>query len=283
MLVFPNCKINLGLNITGKRDDGYHNIETVFYPVPLNDALEIIHLADTGKPPSPVFTHSGMTIDSEEKDNLCIKAWHILKKDFPRLPAVKIHLHKTIPMGAGLGGGSADGAFTLIALNEKYALNLSNDQLISYALQMGSDCPFFIINKPCIATGRGEILQPANVVLSGYRLILVNPGIHVNTQWAFSQLKIVAVEPGKDRTHNLLKTIISQPVTLWKESVTNDFENPVFEKYPVIKAIKEKLYEKGAVFASMSGSGSTVFGIFNDTIQCSFSFPENYFLHPILL
>jgi len=284
MLVFPNCKINLGLIITGKRDDGYHNIETVFYPVQLNDALEIIHSTGPGKLPETVYTHSGAPIDGEEKDNLCIKAYHLLKKDFPQLPAVKIHLHKAIPMGAGLGGGSADAAFTLIALNEKYALNLSNDQLLSYALQLGSDCPFFIINKPCIATGRGEILQSINVALSGYQLILVNPGIQVNTRWAFSQLNIDPDElTTKAAPYKLLQTIISQPVSYWKDGLINDFEKPVFEKYPEIKAIKEAFYEKGALFASMSGSGSSAYGIFDNNATRSFNFPENYLLRTILL
>ena len=283
MLVFPNCKINLGLIITGKRDDGYHDIETVFYPVRLNDVLEIIHSTGTDQPPATVFTHSGTEIAGEEKDNLCIKAWHLLKKDFPQLPAVKIHLHKVIPMGAGLGGGSADAAFMLIALNEKYALGLSNDQLLSYALQLGSDCPFFIINTPCIALGRGEILQSIHVDLSGYQLIMVNPGIHVHTQWAFSRVNIVAGELTKAAKHKLLQPVISQPIANWKDRLTNDFEKPVFEKYPEVKAIKETLYKNGALFASMSGSGSTVYGIFDSNTQYSFNFPENYLSLNILL
>ncbi len=284
MLVFPNCKINLGLIITGKREDGYHDIETIFYPVQLNDALEIIYSTSAGQPDETVFTHSGAPIDGEEKDNLCLKTYQLLKKDFPHLPAVQIHLHKAIPMGAGLGGGSADAAFTLIALNEKYALNLSNGQLLSYALQLGSDCPFFIINKPCHATGRGEILQSIHVGLSGYKLLLVNPGIHVNTRWAFSQLDIVPGElTTKAAPYKSLQTIISQRIMYWKEGLINDFEKPVFEKYPEIKALKEAFYEKGALFASMSGSGSSVYGIFDNTTDVSLNFPENYLVHTILL
>ncbi|MEP7109986.1 MAG: 4-(cytidine 5'-diphospho)-2-C-methyl-D-erythritol kinase [Ferruginibacter sp.] len=284
MLSFPNCKINLGLKITGKRQDGYHNIETVFYPVQLNDALEIIHSTAQGHPPEVLFSHSGAVIPGEEKDNLCIKAYHLLKKDFPQLPSVKIHLHKAIPMGAGLGGGSADAAFTLVTLNRKYELNLSTDQLLSYALELGSDCPFFIINEPCLATGRGEILHSIKVVLSGYRLILVNPGIHINTSWAFSQLKPVTGQlSGSVGTPELIQTIIFKPITYWKEGLINEFETPVCEKYPEIRKIKENLYENGALYASLSGSGSSVYGIFENNSQSSFDFPENYLVKSIIL
>jgi len=279
MLVFPNCKINIGLIVSGKRTDGYHNIETIFYPLPFNDALEIIPSRDPKPSPAAGFTHSGILIDGEEKDNLCIKAYQILKRDFPQLPAVQIHLHKAIPIGAGLGGGSADAAFTLTALNEKYTLHLSHQQLLNYALELGSDCPFFIINKPCMATGRGEILKPLNLNLSGYRLILVNPAIPVNTGWAFSQLKI----DGKTNLHQSLQAIVSQPISSWREALGNDFESPVFEKHPAIKDIKETLYEKGALFASMSGSGSSVFGLFEKEISPSFHFPENYLTRSLLL
>jgi len=284
MLVFPNCKINLGLIVTGKRTDGYHNIETIFYPVQLKDVLEIIHsTARNGKPPETTFTHSGMSIDGEKKDNLCVKAWHLLKKNYPQLPAVKIHLHKAIPMGAGLGGGSADAAFTLMALNDKYALGLSNDQLSAYALELGSDCPFFIINSPCIASGRGETLQSISHLLSGYRLVLVSPGIHINTQWAFSQVNPAAGENSIKAPGKLFQIVIAQPVNRWKDWLTNDFEKPVFEKYPAIRTIKETFYEQGALFASMSGSGSTVFGIFERDTRYTFNFPENYLLNDFLL
>jgi len=283
MLFFPNCKINLGLIITGKRADGYHNLETIFYPVQLNDALEIIHSSSNVESPTTIFTHSGITIAGEEKDNLCIKAYYLLKKDFPQIPPVKIHLHKAIPMGAGLGGGSADAAFTLIALNEKYSLNLSFDQLLGYALELGSDCPFFIYNKPCLATGRGEKLQPVDLALAGYLLVLVNPQIHVNTQWAFSQLNIDFNQTADKNSGKTLRTIISQPISDWRDELVNDFERPVFQKYPVIKAIKETFYAKGALFASMSGSGSSVYGIFEKNTFNSFDFPENYLLRSILL
>ena len=285
MLVFPNCKINLGLCVTGKRADGYHNIETIFHPVQLLDALEIIGLnGKDGQHPATTFSHSGITIDGEEKDNLCVQAYHLLKKDFPQIPTVNIHLHKAIPLGAGLGGGSADAAFTLSALNEKFSLGLSDQQLITYALQLGSDCPFFIINKPCTATGRGEILEPVNIALKGFNLVLINPGIHVNTGWAFGQLDIPAtgIETPAPLLPNLQTTIL-QPVTHWKNTMLNDFEKPVFKKYPEIGAIKKTLYDNGALFASMSGSGSTVYGIFNNTAQVSFNFPPSYFVRSILL
>ncbi|KAF0243114.1 MAG: 4-diphosphocytidyl-2-C-methyl-D-erythritol, partial [Chitinophagaceae bacterium] len=184
MVVFPNCKINLGLHITGKRTDGYHELETVFYPIQLCDSLELISANTTidqnQKDINPIeFSASGLTIPGDATNNLCVKAYQILKADFPQLPSVKIHLHKVIPMGAGLGGGSADGAFALQLLNEKYQLNISEDQLIDYAAQLGSDCAFFILNKPSYALGRGEKLMPLAVDLSAYQFVLVHPGIHI--------------------------------------------------------------------------------------------------------
>ena len=276
MLAFPNCKINLGLNITNKRADGYHNIETIFYPVQLNDVLEII------ESPAGVdvnFSASGNPVDGDEKDNLCIKAFYLLKKDFPQLPSVKIHLHKTIPMGAGLGGGSSDAAFALVMLNKKFSLKLSARQLLSYALALGSDCPFFIINQPCVATGRGEIMEPVNISLTGYYLVLVNPGIHINTGWAFGQLNNMV--NGHLATTSL-QTDILQPINCWKDNLVNDFEEPVFEKYPAIKMIKTTLYNNGALFAGMSGSGSTVFGIYDKKI-CITDLPVNYYIRTVLL
>ena len=183
MVSFPNCKINLGLNIVNKRNDGYHDFETVFFPIHLKDALEIIEKEKFE------FSTSGLPIEGEPEKNLCIKAYQLLKKDFPQLPAVQMHLHKAIPMGAGLGGGSADGAFTLKLLNKKFDLSLSEKQLINYSLQLGSDCPFFILNKPCFATGRGEILEQIDLDLSEYKILIVHPAIHISTAWAFSTIK----------------------------------------------------------------------------------------------
>lgn len=250
MVVFPNCKINLGLHITGKRPDGFHSLETVFYPVALTDMLEII-TADAVS-----FQSTGLPIPGAADNNLCLKAYHLLKKDFPNLPPVQMHLHKNIPMGAGLGGGSADGAFALQLINNKYKLGLSTEQLIAYAAQLGSDCPFFILNQACYATGRGEILQPVSLDLSGWHFVLVNPGIHVNTKWAFEQ--ITPGPSGKD-----LLAIIQSPVDEWKKSLSNDFEAPIAKAYPAIQEIKDQLHALGASYAAMTGSGSTVFGLFN--------------------
>ena len=174
MISFPNCKINLGLHIVNKRADGFHNLETIFYPIPLNDAVEIITSSSTNE---VTYTSSGNTIDGAADDNLCIKAYHLLKKDFPNLPNIKLHLHKVIPTGAGLGGGSADAAFALKLINDKYQLNLSTSKLLNYALQLGSDCPFFIINKPCFASGRGEVLEELELDLSAFKFVLIFWGI----------------------------------------------------------------------------------------------------------
>lgn len=267
MVIFPNCKINLGLHILQKREDGFHNLETIFYPIPLVEALEIIHANETS------ITITGLKIDSTEQENICIKAYHLLKKDF-HLPAVKIHLHKNIPIGAGLGGGSADGAFALLLLNKKFNLNLTEEQLISYALALGSDCPFFIKNTPCFATKQGEVLQEVDIDLSSYKLVLINPHIHINTGWAFSQ-----IEPNENRTS--LSEIIQQPVQQWKERLINDFEKAIFQYHPAIKEIKEQLYSKGAFYAAMSGSGSTVFGLFKKNKTPLLNFPD-YFINWVL-
>ncbi|MBX2933755.1 MAG: 4-(cytidine 5'-diphospho)-2-C-methyl-D-erythritol kinase [Ferruginibacter sp.] len=276
MISFPNCKINIGLQVLGKREDGFHEIETVFYPVALYDALEIISSATLE------FTATGLPVDGSMADNLCVKAYHLLKKDFPQLPYVKIHLHKSIPMGAGLGGGSADSAFMLNLLNNKFNLNLTTPQLINYALQLGSDCPFFIINKPCIAKGRGERLEEIEVDISKYKIVLVNPGIHVNTGWAFSQLlKQSYNEKTFIRTGKSIKQIIAQPIISWKDELLNDFELPVFNAHPQIKEIKETLYKMGALYAAMSGSGSTVFGVFNTNIDTKMFEGKNYFIKTI--
>ncbi len=275
MLLFPNCKINLGLNITGKRDDGFHNLQTVFLPVPMQDVLEVIASHNTTQP--VIYSHSGLQITGEESDNLCIKAYHLLKNDFPQLPGVAMHLHKVIPMGAGLGGGSADGAFTLLLLNKKFSLGIGQEQLISYALQLGSDCPFFIINTPCFAEGRGEKLEKVTMPLSGYTLVLVNPGIHIPTGWAFSQIK--PAKPAKS-----VKAIVSQPVSTWKEELANDFEKPVIAAYPQLQSIKHALYQQGAIYASMSGSGSTFYGLFASNPQIPANiFPAGYFVKTVVL
>ena len=249
MIVFPNCKINLGLHVVRKRPDGFHDLETVFYPLPLTDALEVI------TPGTLTFTGSGIPVPGNTADNLCLKAWYLLKQDFPELPEINIHLHKHIPIGAGLGGGSADAAFMLQLLNNRFQLGLTEDQLISYAATLGSDCPFFIPNKPCYATGRGEILEPVTLNLDAWSFILIYPGIHVNTGWAFSRISPKVPEQS-------LRTSILEPVENWKTIISNDFEAPVFSAHPELAVIKETLYAHGAVYATMSGSGSAMVGIF---------------------
>lgn len=277
MILFPNCKINLGLNIIRKREDGYHDLETVFFPIFINDVLEIIKnntdCSISGIKSSELkieFTCTGLPIEGDHHNNLCIKAYHLLKKDFPSLPSIKMHLHKNIPMGAGLGGGSADGAFALQLLNDKFSLNLSEEQLINYALQLGSDCPFFIINQRCFAESRGEVMEKISINLSNYKFLVVHPCIHVSTGWAFSNIEPHI--PSKS-----IKEIIKQPVATWKDELVNDFEAPVMKHFPEIKDIKEQLYNAGAAYVSMTGSGSTLFGIFEKNKVPVLHFEKNYF------
>lgn len=269
MIVFPNCKINLGLHILRKREDGFHDLETVFYPIPITDALEIIPQTVTVSK-DVTFSLSGDAIDMPDEDNICVKAYHLLKADFPELPAAQMHLHKTIPSGAGLGGGSADAAFTLKLLSQKFNLALTEQQLLEYASTLGSDCAFFIKNKPCFATGRGEILEEIALDLSAYKMVLINPAIHVSTAWAFSQLT-----PKSNRIS--LKELMQSPITSWRNKLTNDFEVPIFEKHPEIGFIKGELYKEGAIYAAMSGSGSSVYGLFEKSATPFLTFPPHYF------
>ena len=281
MVVFPTCKINIGLRIGQKRADGFHNLETVFFPLQLTDVLEIL--------PAPLqsekiitYSQSGNNFEGAEDDNICLKAYYLLKKDFPQLPAIQMHLHKAIPTGAGLGGGSADGAFTLCLINNLFKLSLSTSQLINYALQLGSDCPFFIINQPCFATGRGEYLTPVSINLSGYTMVIINPGIHINTGWAFSQLSLYQ-NAIQTKTEIGMQQAIQQPIENWKHHLTNDFELPVFKQYPLLKTIKETLYNLGAKYAAMSGSGSTIYGIFNTNNLPGLHFSATYFVKKLPL
>jgi 4-diphosphocytidyl-2-C-methyl-D-erythritol kinase len=271
MVTFPNCKINLGLNIIQKRNDGYHDLETVFYPIQIKDVLEIITDHQTDQVSNIQYSASGLLVEGDLNNNLCAKAYHLLKKDFPKLPFIQMHLHKNIPMGAGLGGGSSDGASTLLLLNQKYQLALSDEQLKQYALQLGSDCPFFIINKPSFAKGRGEILNPIDLDLSQYQFLIVNPGIHISTGWAFSQ-----IQPSK-ALYPIEETILS-PIGQWKGILSNDFEKPVTKFYPEIGHIIHQLYAHGAIYAALSGSGSTVFGIFQKGAINKPIFPKHYYL-----
>ncbi|NQU53872.1 MAG: 4-(cytidine 5'-diphospho)-2-C-methyl-D-erythritol kinase [Bacteroidetes bacterium] len=248
MISFPNAKINIGLNVVSKREDGYHNLETIFYPVKLADALELVESKQTG------FTASGIEIDGNPENNLVYKAYELLQHDF-KLPPVKLHLHKIIPFGAGLGGGSSNAAFALKMLNEYFKLKLSSTKLKLYAAKIGADCPFFIENKPTFATGIGDQFQPVNLDLSEYEILIVKPNISVSTPEAYQN-----VIPAKPKFN--LKDIENLPIEKWRDTIKNDFEKSVFEKYPEIKNLKQTLYKIGAVYASMSGSGSAVFGIF---------------------
>ncbi|MDN4166555.1 4-(cytidine 5'-diphospho)-2-C-methyl-D-erythritol kinase [Cytophagales bacterium LB-30] len=263
MVYFPNAKVNLGLYVTEKRKDGYHNLVSVMLPVAWCDMLEVVSANKF------TYSQSGLTIPGKEADNLCVKAYKLLNKDF-QLGPVHIHLHKIIPMGAGLGGGSADAAFTLKALNQHFQLYLDNSILEDYAAQLGSDCSFFIENKPALATGRGEILSPINLDLSGYHILLVNPQIAVGTAEAYKGVRPQAMD------FDLAQFLSETPMEQWNEQLRNDFEESVFAKYPEIAQLKVQLYEAGASYASMSGSGSTVFGIFKELP--AISFPDNYMI-----
>jgi len=249
MIDYPNAKINLGLYITGKRPDGFHNIETVFYPIDWCDVLEIT--------PSETmeFDYFGLPIPGNKHDNLILKAYHFLNEDF-QLPPLNFQLLKNIPIGAGLGGGSSDGAFALKMMNDYFNLKLKCNQIELLAARLGSDCAFFIDNVPAIARGKGDILKPIDLSLKGYTIVLVYPDEHINTGWAYSQ-----ITPKKPE-RNLTETIML-PVKQWKDNLVNDFEEVVFKAYPRVRDLKISMYMNNAVYAAMSGSGSTVFGLFD--------------------
>ncbi len=248
MIAFPNAKINIGLNIVSKRKDGYHTIDSCFYPIPWYDCLEVVTATSFS------FLSYGLEILGNTSSNLCVKAYELIKKNYS-IPPVTIRLLKNIPMGAGLGGGSADGAFTLKILNNLFQLHLSEIQLQDYALKLGSDCPFFIKNQPAIATGRGELLEPASLDLSGYFLALTTTEIPIYTKEAY--IGIIPKKPLK----STLDTI-QTPIEKWIKILKNDFEDSIFPKHPKIELLKKKMYKAKAVYASMTGSGSTVYGIF---------------------
>ncbi len=252
MICFPNAKINLGLTITDRRADGYHNLESVLYPIQLHDALEVVESDELS------FTSSGLAIPGNADSNLCVKAYHLLAADFS-IPPVHIHLYKHVPIGAGLGGGSADAAFFLKLMNDKFKLSLSVEQLEAYASRLGADCPFFIKNKPAFATGIGNQLQGITLDLSSYYLVLVTPDVHISTAEAYR-----GVNPATP-VYSLLESI-QKPVSVWKNFIANDFEKHLFEAYPQIRALKSSLYEAGAVYAAMTGSGSSVVGIFEKPV-----------------
>jgi 4-diphosphocytidyl-2-C-methyl-D-erythritol kinase len=266
MLVFPNAKINLGLQVINKRDDGFHNIATVFYPVNWCDALEVIE--NEGREEF-LFSSTGLIIDGNPTDNLLYKTWELLRKNKP-IPNIRVHLHKNIPMGAGLGGGSADAAFFIELLNSKFELHLSSAEKTAIANQLGSDCAFFLKNQPVLASGRGNEFKEIMVDLSSYFILLVHPGVHSNTREAYEGL--VPKQPAVD-----LQDIISKPVEKWKDHLSNDFEKSIFIKYPQVKDLKDLLYANGALYASMSGSGSAVFGIFKE--EPHLDFPHSHRAH----
>lgn len=272
MVNFPNAKINIGLNVVRKRKDGFHDLVSCFMPVPFCDVLEIV------KSSKYAFTSSGVAIPGQPEQNLCVRAFKLLKKDFG-LQEVSMYLHKLIPIGAGLGGGSADAAFVLKSLNILFELFLDDSLLEDYAAQLGSDCAFFIQNKPVMAYGRGNEFENIDLNLSGKYLLLVTPPLHVSTADAYAGIK-----PQESEAN--LKNILEQtPVEQWKGAVKNDFEETVFRKYPELASLKDKLYDLGALYASMSGSGSAVYGIFDAEPQLkdSYSFPESYLTRVFIL
>lgn len=258
MIVFPCAKINLGLNIVSKREDGYHNLETVFYPIPLYDALEIKYMDE--KFPSDTACDlkvTGNAVDCDEQKNLVVKAYHILAADY-QLPRIHTHLYKHIPSQAGLGGGSSDAAFMIRLLDERFRLNIGNPEMERYAARLGADCAFFIEAEPAYAEGIGDVLMPADGPdgnLHEYYLCVVKPDVAVSTKEAYSA--ITPKKPAKS-----CRDIVRQPIETWKEELINDFEEPIFKMHPELEAIKQKLYDQGAVYASMSGSGSALYGIF---------------------
>ena len=256
MICFPNAKINLGLHITGKRPDGYHSIETIFYPIPLTDALEAVKSEKTS------FKQTGIKLESLPENNLVMKAYNLMEKKY-KVPPLDIYLKKAIPSGAGLGGGSADAAFALKLINDLCECNISVDELEKMAASIGADCPFFIQNKPVIATGTGNIFKHSGVSLKGYTIYVVKPPVTISTKEAYSNVK-----PRKPDFS--LEKLPSLPVNEWRDVLKNDFESGIFEKYPYIGGIKDKLYSLGAEYAAMSGSGSSVFGLFKSTVSPKF-------------
>ena len=267
MITFPIAKINLGLNVVEKRPDGYHNLQTVFYPVPLKDALEV-QVMDEAFPSSYDcdLKVTNMTIAGDEQRNLVVRAYELLKKDFPQLPRIHAHLWKGIPTQAGMGGGSSDCAYMLLLLNQQFQLGLTDEQLIRYAAQLGADCAFFILSRPCYAEGIGEKLQPIDLSLSGYHIAIVRPDIPVPTKEAFS--RIHPHYPAQNCCD-----AVTQPVEAWREILVNDFEESVFALHPEIGLVKQRLYDMGATYAAMSGSGSALFGLFKeqpDTLSQAF-------------
>lgn len=268
MILYPNAKINIGLNIRFKRDDGFHELETLMYPVNLTDVLSINISRNTKNKIN--FTSEGISIDGKADDNLIVKAYKLLDSIY-KLPSLNIHLKKVIPFGAGLGGGSADCAFTIAGINKLCNLKLSIKQMEKLSANLGSDCPFFIQNRPAIAKGRGEQLELFDINLSSYKIVIVLPNILISTKIAYS-----LVVPHKPKQN--LDDLLILSIKNWRDLIKNDFEDSVFSQYSEIRDIKNSLYVKGAEYAALSGSGSAVFGIFKSRIDLKGAFPENYFI-----
>lgn len=262
MITFPNAKINIGLRVVSRRPDGYHNIETLFYPISLADVLEIVPASAS----ATTLSVTGFAPAGDVADNLVMRAYRLLQSQYD-LPAVEIHLHKAIPFGAGLGGGSSDAAYTLRMLRDMFALPLADDDLARMAASLGADCPFFIYNRPLFATGIGDCFSSADFTLRGKHIVLVKPPVGVSTAEAYA--RIVPAVPQRP-----LREELSQPSALWRGQVVNDFEPGVFALHPRIAAVKQRLYELGAVYASMSGSGASVFGIFDGPCSYTHIFPD---------
>jgi len=253
MIAFANAKINIGLQVLSRREDGYHNLETVFYPLKLYDVVEVVEAPDMR------FIPSGIPVPGDGRDNLCLRAYRLLSETHD-LPPVHIYLHKAIPIGAGLGGGSADAAFLLTLLNTMFELELDESQLMDYARRLGADCAFFIRNTPVLATGIGDVFQDVKIDLSAYHLVLVKPPVHISTAEAYR-----TVTP--DPEGRQLKSAIARPVAEWRDTIVNDFEAGIFANHPEIAVVKNQLYENGALFAAMSGSGSSVYGLFRKPVK----------------
>ncbi len=270
MIIFPIAKINLGLNVVERRPDGYHNLETVFYPVAIKDALEV-QVMDEQFPAETDcdIKISNIPVEGDEQRNLVVRAYQLLKADFPQLPRLHTHLYKQIPTQAGMGGGSSDGAAMVLLLNEMFQLGLSEERMIGYVTKLGADCPFFILNRPAYAEGIGEKLMPIELSLKGWKLAVVRPDIPVSTKEAFSL--ITPQHPAEN-----CREIVARPISCWRDALKNDFEKSVFALYPEIGKVKDELYELGAVYASMSGSGSSLYGLFENDIDLEGQFEGMY-------
>jgi 4-diphosphocytidyl-2-C-methyl-D-erythritol kinase len=267
MINFPIAKINIGLNITARRADGYHNLETIFYPIKINDVLEVIESNELS------FESSGLGIPGRVEDNLCVKAYHLMKQDHD-LPPVTIHLHKHIPIGAGLGGGSSDAGYFIRLINQKFELGLTAESMMNYARQLGADCAFFIESKPVFAFGKGDQFEPVTLDLSPYHLALVMPPAHVSTAEAYRGVKPAPVTRS-------LQELVQLPVAEWRNHIKNDFEEHIFISHPQIRGVKAALYKAGALYASMSGSGASVFGIFKEKPDLKFLEEDNQVFSPL--